>query len=52
MTISTHSNKEELFTNLFVVLWLGPLLISANSKLLGARMYIFNELVHWFSQYV
>lgn len=37
--MGSYGDTEELFTNLFVVLWLGPLIISLNCRLLGARMY-------------
>lgn len=39
VTLGSIGNAEELFTNLFVVLWVGPLIISVNCKLLGAKMY-------------
>jgi hypothetical protein len=35
---STRGNTEEAFTNLFIGMWVGPLVITINSNLLGAKL--------------
>jgi len=37
----TSGDIEEAFTSLFVVMWLGPLVIALNANLLGAKVYFF-----------
>jgi hypothetical protein len=36
----TSGSSEEAFTNLFIGMWLGPLVITLNANLLGAEAYI------------
>ena len=38
---STQGSSEEAFTNLFIGMWIGPLVITVNANLLGAKLYIF-----------
>lgn len=37
--LSTEGTSEEAFTNIFIGLWVGPLMITLNSRLLGSKMY-------------
>lgn len=37
--LSTDGSSEEAFTSIFIGLWIGPLLITLNSRLLGSKMY-------------
>ena len=37
----TSGSVEEVFTNVFLGIWLGPLAIALNAKLLGAKVYLF-----------
>jgi hypothetical protein len=37
--LSTKGGSDEAFTNIFIGLWLGPLMITLNSRLLGSKMY-------------
>jgi hypothetical protein len=36
--LGTKGRSDEAFTNSFVGLWLGPLMITLNSRLLGSKM--------------
>jgi hypothetical protein len=40
----TSGSSDEAFTNLFIGMWLGPLVITVNANLLGAEAYIFLKL--------
>lgn len=35
----TYGSSDEAFTNLFIGMWLGPLVITLNANLLGADAY-------------
>ena len=35
---STQGSSEEAFTNLFIGMWIGPLVITVNANLLGAKL--------------
>ena len=35
----TSGSSDEAFTNLFIGMWLGPLVITLNANLLGANAY-------------
>lgn len=37
----TSGSSDEAFTNLFIGMWLGPLVITLNANLLGANAYLF-----------
>ncbi len=37
--LSTKGGSDEAFTSIFIGLWLGPLMITVNSRLLGSKMY-------------
>jgi hypothetical protein len=36
----TSGEIDEAFTNIFMGMWLGPLIITLNTNLLGADLYI------------
>lgn len=36
----TSGSGDEVFTNLFIGMWLGPLVITVNANLLGAERYL------------
>lgn len=37
--MSTKGSSQEAFTIIFIILWVGPLVIALNSRLLGQKMY-------------
>jgi hypothetical protein len=37
----TSGSSDEAFTNLFIGMWLGPLVITLNANLLGAEAYFY-----------
>jgi hypothetical protein len=37
--LGTKGRSEEAFTSVFVGLWMGPLMITINSRLLGSNVY-------------
>jgi hypothetical protein len=43
--LGTKGRSEEAFTNIFVGLWVGPLMITINSRLLGSKMYNLCDIV-------
>jgi hypothetical protein len=42
---STNGKSDEAFTNIFIGLWIGPLIITVNAKLLGAKVYFITNSV-------
>lgn len=40
----TSGSSDEAFTNLFIGMWLGPLVITVNANLLGAEAYLYSHL--------
>jgi hypothetical protein len=36
--LTTEGNSEDAFTNIFLGMWIGPLVIALNSRLLGSKM--------------
>lgn len=36
----TSGSSDEAFTNLFIGMWLGPLIITVNANLLGGSVYL------------
>ena len=48
----TSGSTEEVFTNVFLCIWLGPLAIALNAKLLGAKVYLLYNSEQFFKPYV
>jgi hypothetical protein len=47
----TDGLVDEAFTNLFIGMWLGPLVITINANLLGADMYVNSYAVQFCRHY-
>lgn len=47
----TSGSSDEAFTNLFIGMWLGPLVITLNANLLGANAYHHNNSAPYFKPF-